>query len=183
MNHVSLKKCRHRCCAKSPTVQDIFRQYQTSSAALGWHGSWGYFLPWSGMWLWLHCSSLHDKAASYLLRASCLMLDFKCHEAKIEESEKVHIEDCEGWWLSSCCGSVAEHWWLKPEVSWVWLLVTAGFFTFLYFHLITSKFIYALTKNTQERADRVRVCNSWNQLELLNRYYKIVTRTAHLRVT
>ena len=54
----------------------------------------------------------------------------------------VHIEDCEGWWLSGCCGSVAEHWQPKPEVSWVWLPVTAGFFTFLYFRLITSKFIY-----------------------------------------
>ena len=52
------------------------------------------------------------------------------------------IEDCEGWWLSGCCGSVAEHWRLKPEVSWVQLPVTAGFFTFLYFHLTTSKFIY-----------------------------------------
>ena len=31
----------------------------------------------------------------------------------------VHVEDCEGWWLSDCCGSVAEHWQLKPEVSWV----------------------------------------------------------------
>ena len=30
----------------------------------------------------------------------------------------IHIEDCEGWWLSSCRGSVAEHWWLKSEVSW-----------------------------------------------------------------
>ena len=49
----------------------------------------------------------------------------------------VHIEDCNGWWLSGCCGSVAEHWWLKPEVSWVRLPVAAGFFTFLYFHLIT----------------------------------------------
>ena len=29
----------------------------------------------------------------------------------------VHIEDCEGWWLSGCHGSVAEHWQLKPEVS------------------------------------------------------------------
>ena len=28
----------------------------------------------------------------------------------------VHIEDCEGWWLSCCFGSVAEHWWLKPGV-------------------------------------------------------------------
>ena len=34
------------------------------------------------------------------------------------------------------------HWRLKPEVSWVRLPVTAGFFTFLYFRLITSKFIY-----------------------------------------
>ena len=57
-------------------------------------------------------------------------------------SHSVHIEDCEGWWLSSCCDSGAEHWQLKPEVSWVWLLATAGFFTFLYFCLITSKFIY-----------------------------------------
>ena len=24
-----------------------------------------------------------------------------------------------GWWLSGCCGSVSEHWQLKPEVSWV----------------------------------------------------------------
>ena len=47
-----------------------------------------------------------------------------------------------GWWSSGCCGSVAERWRLKPEVSWVQLPVTAGFFTFLYFRLITSKFIY-----------------------------------------
>ena len=33
----------------------------------------------------------------------------------------VHIEGCENWWSSSYCGSVAEHWWLKSEVSWVWL--------------------------------------------------------------
>ena len=26
-------------------------------------------------------------------------------------------QDCEGWWLSDCCGSVAEHWQLKQEVS------------------------------------------------------------------
>ena len=28
----------------------------------------------------------------------------------------VHIEDCEGWWLSGCHGPVAETWWLKPGV-------------------------------------------------------------------
>ena len=32
----------------------------------------------------------------------------------------VHIEDCEGWWVFGCRGSVAQHWWLKPEVSWVY---------------------------------------------------------------
>ena len=39
----------------------------------------------------------------------------------------------------ACRGSVVENWQLKPEVSWVWLLVTAGFVTFLYFRLTTSK--------------------------------------------
>ena len=34
------------------------------------------------------------------------------------------------WWSSSCCGSMAEHWRLKPEVSWVRLPTTAGFFHF-----------------------------------------------------
>ena len=28
----------------------------------------------------------------------------------------VHIENCEGWWLSGCCGSVAEHCLHKPGV-------------------------------------------------------------------
>ena len=28
-----------------------------------------------------------------------------------------YIENCEGWWSSGCRGSVAEHRWLKPEVS------------------------------------------------------------------
>ena len=54
----------------------------------------------------------------------CLNDAKRCHEAKIEESEKAgrcqesnpghlglsrHIEDCEGWWLSSYHNSV-EHW-------------------------------------------------------------------------
>ena len=93
--------------------------------------------------------------------------EFRCYEVKIEESEKagsrqesnpghlwvecseafsttcaVHIEDCEGWWLSGCRGSVAEHWWLKPEMSWVRLPAAAGRFTFLYLHLITSQLFY-----------------------------------------
>ena len=81
----------------------------------------------------------------HLLRASCLTLE-------IEESEKassrrelnpVHVEDCEGWWSSGCHGSVAEHWQLKPEVSWIRLPATDSLFTFLYFCLITSKFIHS----------------------------------------
>ena len=55
----------------------------------------------------------------------------------------VHIEDCGGWCLSGWCGSVTEDWRLKPEVSCMgstpgnhWPL------TFLYFRLITTKFLY-----------------------------------------
>ena len=66
----------------------------------------------------------------------------RCATETFSPTCAVHIEDCGGWWLSSCCGSVAEHWRLKPEVSWVRLPATAGFFTFLYLRLITSKFIY-----------------------------------------
>ena len=55
---------------------------------------------------------------------------------------RVHVEDCESWWSSGCHGSVAEYWQLKPGMSWVWLLATASLFTFLYFCLIASKFIY-----------------------------------------
>ena len=43
---------------------------------------------------------------------------------------KIHIEDCEGWWLSCCRGSAAEHWRLKPEVSRVRLPVAAGLLHF-----------------------------------------------------
>ena len=43
-------------------------------------------------------------------------------------------------------GGCSVQWWstgqLKPEVSWVRLLATAGHFTFLYFCLITSKFLH-----------------------------------------
>ena len=48
------------------------------------------------------------------------------------------FEDCEGLVVIDCHGSVAEHWRLKLEVSWVRLPAAAGLFTFLYFCLITS---------------------------------------------
>ena len=96
------------------------------------------------------------------------------YEAKIEESEKVwlrpsvteafsttcavHIEDVESWWLSGYCGSVAEHCRLKPEVFWVRLPATAGFFTFLYFRLITSKLIYF--QREARCSEHVSVCTN-----------------------
>ena len=48
------------------------------------------------------------------------------------------------WSIVSCHSAVAEYWWLNPVVSWVRLTVTAGLFTSLYFHLITSKFLYIM---------------------------------------
>ena len=53
----------------------------------------------------------------------------------------VHVKQCEGWQLYGFRGSVADHWRLKPEMSWVRFSTTAGLFTFLYFLLITSEFI------------------------------------------
>ena len=64
----------------------------------------------------------------------------RCATEAFSTTCAVHIEDCKDWWLSGCHSSVAERWRLKPEVSWVRLLAAAGLFTFLYFHLITSKF-------------------------------------------
>ena len=70
-----------------------------------------------------------------MLRASsCLMLEvneFRCYEAKIEV----------GGYPTVGCGSVAEHWRLKTEVSWAWLPATPGIFTSLNFPHIKSKFI------------------------------------------
>ena len=60
----------------------------------------------------------------------------RCYEVKIEKSEKgrqppgVEPRTPLGWWLSGCRGSVAEHWRLKPKVSWVRLPAAAGLFHF-----------------------------------------------------
>ena len=48
------------------------------------------------------------------------------------------VQDTEGWWLSGCHDSVAEHWRLKPDASWVWPPATAGLFIF-----VSSKFIFS----------------------------------------
>ena len=69
--------------------------------------------------------------ATRLPKASCLTLEIKelrCYEVKIEESEKIAVTGSRShpavmvhdqWQSTGCCGSVAEFWQLKPEVSWV----------------------------------------------------------------
>ena len=59
-----------------------------------------------------------------------VVLNAGCTTEAFSTTCAVYIEDCEGWWLSGCCGSVAEHWRLKPKVSWVRLPAAAGFFHF-----------------------------------------------------
>ena len=92
---------------------------------------------------------MHATKMIYCSRAPCLMLKikkFRCYEVKTKEFEKAgsHWESStyRGLWLSGYHGSVADHWWFEPEVSWVRLPATAGLFTFPCFCLITSKFLY-----------------------------------------
>ena len=59
-----------------------------------------------------------------------LLLAARCATEAFSTTWAVHIEDCEGWWLSGCHGSVVEHWRLKPEVSWVRLPAAAALFHF-----------------------------------------------------
>ena len=112
-------------------------------------------LRWTSLRLKMYSSStLHPDYPDVfiLLRASCMCLTLEINEFRcsgvwlryFSTNCAVRIENSEGWWSSSCCGLVAEHWRLKPEVSWVWLLVTVSLFTFLYFCLKTSNFIYCL---------------------------------------
>ena len=54
---------------------------------------------------------LHTPAHNFTACNSCHTLEIDVFETKIEESEYIYIqEDCEGWWLSGCRSSVAEHW-------------------------------------------------------------------------
>ena len=70
-----------------------------------------------------------------------IQTEFICYEA--------NVEDCEGWWLSACRGSVAEHWRLKPEVSWIRLPATAGPITSSIF---ASKHLNSFTSSVRQDA-------------------------------
>ena len=54
------------------------------------------------------------------------------------------------------CSSVAECWRLKLEVSWVRLPAAASLFTFLYFHLLTSKFLHVHAPSKLRSASQFR---------------------------
>ena len=47
--------------------------------------------------------------------ASALPLSYDTEQVHTEDCAE-QIEDCEGWWLSRCHSSVAEHWLHKPGV-------------------------------------------------------------------
>ena len=103
-------------------------------------------------WRWGYPRPTHNTTASNsmctnkmlvkLLRASCLKLEIN----EIWMLRAVHIEDCEGWWLSGCRGSVAEHWRLKPEVSWVRLLAAADLFHFPLFSPHNIQILFIVSK-------------------------------------
>ena len=67
------------------------------------------------------------------LTAHTYWVTARCATEAFSATCAVHIEDFEGWWSSSCHDSVAEHWRLKLEVSWVRLPAAADLFNFLYF--------------------------------------------------
>ena len=58
----------------------------------------------------------------------------------------VHIEDCEGWCLSSCRGSVAEHW--LHKLAWVRFQATVSLFTFPHF---TSKYLSFISQSKSSK--------------------------------
>ena len=101
-----------------------------------------------------------------LLRASCLTLAIKefkfmshmlsgcwyiltAHTERLPGVQLRHSvppvqyvqRDCEGWWLSGCRDSMAEHWRLNPEVSWIWL--PAPFRRLLHFCIIQLWYRYS----------------------------------------
>ena len=74
--------------------------------------------------LQLHFGNLYQEIYTYRVAAGCVMRHFSTTCAV----------NSEGWWLSSCHSSVAEH--CISQASWVWWLVTTSLFAI--FHLISN---------------------------------------------
>ena len=116
-----------------------------------------------GQRLWVHSSvgkcfwATKLQPARFKMKGNIKSVAARCVTEAFSTTGAVHKEDCERQWVSSCHGSVAEHWWLKPDVSWVRLLATAGLFTFLYFRHLTSKFLtFSARQNPLSRKSAVR---------------------------
>ena len=75
-------------------------------------------------------SELHHVLSERSTPNGVLRVAARCVTEAFSTTCVVHIECCEGWWLFGCRSSVAEHWWLKPGVSWVQLQTATGLFTF-----------------------------------------------------
>ena len=76
------------------------------------------------LWLWF---SIY---AVWLLHSNVLYhVHVLHHFVKLTGFPKIsksHVNDIGmAWVIVPGCGSVAEHWWHRPEVSWVWLLITS----------------------------------------------------------
>ena len=122
--------------------------------------------------LGLYCSNNHwQKKVSKLFQPLSHLIN-KCSQTKSTQERATRVracnyviietgqnlEDCEGWWLSGCRGSAAEHWRLKPEI--LVGLVPSGFgfdsWQLLAFFSLSSlsaslhpnSFIYALIRPT-----------------------------------
>ena len=114
-----------------------------------------------GQRLWVHSSvgkcfwATKLQPAQFKMKGNIKSVAARCVTEAFSTTGAVHIEDCERQWVSSCHGSVAEHWWLKPEVCWVRLLATA--FTFLYFRHLTSKFSYF---QREAKSSEQKVCST-----------------------
>ena len=76
-----------------------------------------------------------------------------------------------------CPAVVAQ--WLKPEMSWVRLPATAGFFSFLYFRLITSEFIYGKAQVASQ--DKVCVVTEVSTFLIITQVSSGLKNYLHLR--
>ena len=65
----------------------------------------------------------------------------------VPPAQYIAIEDCDGWWLSGCRSCTS-------QVSLVQFPVTANLFTFLYFHLLTSKLSIPMRGKSSKHLDQ-----------------------------
>ena len=93
----------HQCSAIEPRQLERHQPSQSSIQST-WVLSWWRFCGWPLTVFWQHILSW---LPGVRLRHS------------VPPAVHSYIEECEGWCLSGSHGSVAEHWRLKPEVSWV----------------------------------------------------------------